>query len=425
MTISAQARDRRVTLIALMIGATSAAFRLYMVWSYLPRFFDTENMRTGFALASRGTLADPFILPTGVTAHVAPLYPALIAAGIRLTDDAELGLLFARSLLAVGFGAFLVLLPTLAAWCGLNRKAGLLATVLFAFPTPPVFAWIELTGQHETVLTTMLFAVAAAATIGTIRGGTLTLTRAGTLGAAWALAAHSSPVVAPPLIAVLATSWMCFDVDRRRLATFACALLVAFTIAVTPWTLRNARAIGGFAFIRDNFGLELAVSNADDARPNMRENMAGAMQRHPYVNRDEALRMRHQGERRYYEARSAEAKAWIRANPRRFLELTLDRVRFFFFPPTALEHHAYFYFPILALAFVWLAIAWRHRSVETLALLGALFAFAAPHFLVQSSPRYAYPVLWILVLFASSAFLALWTRVAPGFQRWRHSRRRA
>lgn len=410
---------------AMILGAASIAFRLFLIWGYLPRLFDTENMRTGFALAARGTLADPFILPTGATAHVAPLYPALIAAGARVTGDIELGLLVARSLLALGFGAFIACLPVIAEWCGFRRNVGLLAAVAFAFPAPPVFMWIEVSGQHETVLTTILFAFATAATMVTLRRRELTAGRGALLGALWGVAAHSSPVVAPPLVALLATAWLLFGLSRRSLTVFAVTLLAALMVTVTPWTIRNARVIGGFSFIRDNFGLELAVSNSDDASPDMRENMAGTMTRHPYFHRGEAARMQEVGERRYYQQRSAEAKEWIRTHPGRFTELTLHRVRLFFMPRLGLEHHAHFYISVITLSIAWLAIAWRRRSAESMALLAVLLSFAAPHFFVQSSPRYSYPVLWILVLFASSAVLELWSPLAARVQRWHRSRVRA
>lgn len=408
----------------MLIGASAASIRLYAIWALLPRMFDTENMRAGFALASRGVLADPFILPTGPTAHVAPLYPALIAGSVRLAGDAELGLLIARSALAILFGAFLALLPALAQFVGFERRAGRVAALVFLVPTPPIFMWIEATGQHETVLTAVLFATAVAATLGSMRLDQLQPRRAVALGCAWGVAAHASPVIAPPLAVLLATGLVLPRIDRRQLLGFSAILLATMIVVVTPWTLRNARVIGGFAFIRDNFGLELAVSNSDSASPDMRENMGGTMTRHPFFDRNEAIEMRRQGERRYYAERSAEAKEWIRSHPGRFAELTAQRIYLFFVPRMGVEHHALFYIPLLTLFAIGAATAVVRRSPVAL-LVGVLLAFAAPHFLVQSSPRYSYPVLWILVLFASSAFLELWDRFAPRVQRWRASRVRA
>lgn len=414
--------SRRIMLAASTLGVASVALRLYLIWSYLPRLAATENQRAALALATRGTLADPFVYPTGPTAHVAPLYPAIIALGTVLSGDSEIGLQLARSLAAVVFGLFIVMLPKVVEWMGMDPRAGLLTAIAFSFPTPPAFTWIELGGQHETVFTTVLLAVAVAWTLGSVRKGFLQKSRAITLGILWTFAAHASPVVLLPLIVLLVSSTGLPGVDRSRRLRFGVLVLTAFAIGTLPWSLRNASVLGGYSFIRDNFGLELAVSNSDESVADAHANIDGAMRRHPYFNRVEADAVRALGERAYYAERRTEAIEWIRAHPRRFSELTAQRVYLFFVPRLGVMHHTPFYLMTLLLAPFGMALgAWRRRH-EVWILAGVLLAFAAPYFLVQSSIRYSYPVLWIQVLFASSAFLELWDRFAPRVQRWRASR---
>ena len=55
------------------------ALRFPIVW-LRPLEAHAENIKAGFTLAQRGYLGDPFSIPTGPTAHVAPAYPALVAA---------------------------------------------------------------------------------------------------------------------------------------------------------------------------------------------------------------------------------------------------------------------------------------------------------------------------------------------------------
>ncbi|HEX4936602.1 MAG TPA: hypothetical protein VFV33_25650, partial [Gemmatimonadaceae bacterium] len=398
--------------LALSLGLAAVGVRLWLILGHLPRLFDTENMRAGFTLFSRGVMSDPFLVPTGPTAHVAPLYPALIAVSSHLAGDAENGLLLARSFIAIAFGAMVAAFPFIAEWLRFPRRAGWVAALLFLFPTPPVFMWIEVSGQHEAIVTGILFTFAVAATLGSILQGRVTTQRAILLGLLWAGATYSSPVAAPPLMTLLGGAWLLKLQPRRSLLRFGAALVASFTLAVTPWLVRNARTVGGFAFIRDNFWLELYVSNAADAGPDMRDNIRTTMRRHPFFNRSEAEQVSQVGEQRYNAARGAEARAWIRANPRRFVELTLWRIRYFFAPRLGVVFHPAFFIPTLLLSSIGLGIALM-RGDRIVGLLAAIIlTYAAPHFLVQASPRYSYPVLWILVLVAATVALNAWDWMA-------------
>ena len=62
------------------------ALRLPIVW-LRPLEAHAENIKAGFTLAQRGYFGDPFSIPTGPTAHVAPAYPALVAAVRSLTPS--------------------------------------------------------------------------------------------------------------------------------------------------------------------------------------------------------------------------------------------------------------------------------------------------------------------------------------------------
>jgi hypothetical protein len=50
-------------------------------------FTRTENLATGFTLAEKGYLGDPFIRPTGPTAHVSPVYPVVVGAVQSMTRN--------------------------------------------------------------------------------------------------------------------------------------------------------------------------------------------------------------------------------------------------------------------------------------------------------------------------------------------------
>lgn len=67
---------------------------------------------------------------------------------------------------------------------------------------------------------------------------------------------------------ILAGSWI---TDRRRPALFAgrsAMLLLCAALVVAPWTLRNARVLGGFIPVSTNSGKNLLLGNSENTRPN-------------------------------------------------------------------------------------------------------------------------------------------------------------
>ena len=106
-----------------------------------------------------------------------------------------------------------------------------------------------------------------------------------------------------------------------------------FCLFAGGWCLRNDFVLGGFVS-RTNLGMTLVASDSDCARSTLiRDQMNGCYgAHHPNENLQEAELVRSLGEIRYDRLRTAEAEAWMRANPRRFLELTGTRLIEFWFP---------------------------------------------------------------------------------------------
>ena len=106
--------EERIAFMAALLGLTAVAIRLWLIWYAVPMPQVTENMRAGITLAQRGYIGDPFLTPTGPTAHLAPAYPALIGLAISIAGDVTRGFDFSRSLMAILFGAYLASLPRIA-----------------------------------------------------------------------------------------------------------------------------------------------------------------------------------------------------------------------------------------------------------------------------------------------------------------------
>lgn len=413
---------RRLWVIAMLLGATATALRLFAVWVILPQPFDSENFRAALALSKLGTLANPYALPTGPTAHVAPVYPFLLSVALSLTTNSVDALLWARSAVAIVFGTFVAALPFAARRIGLNTTAGLVAAVCFVPCGAPIFLSIEATGQSETPIVMMLFFGAMVATLASIRQRQLSAARAIALGLAWGLAGLSSPTVLPALFVTLALAPVMnhLPVNQKR-EMWRFSAIVALTLGTTllPWTLRNYHQLGALTLVRDNFGLELAVSNSNDASADMRDNMRTTMLRHPFLSFRESALVAAEGEVAYNRRRGREAMDWISQHPARAATLVAERIGLFFYPGPARQYHAYFYSSVLILAALGAALVARRNRFLVAALLGTIGAIAAPYALVQSSPRYSYPVLWILLLFAGVTVATAFEAIAPTMLRRR------
>ena len=110
-------------------------------------FTRTENLRAGFTLAEKGYLGDPFIRPTGPTAHVSPVYPVLVGAVQSMTRNETRTVAMLSLIGALVSACSAVMLISLARRMRLPEGSGVLAALLWSVP---LFAWIELGGLETT-----------------------------------------------------------------------------------------------------------------------------------------------------------------------------------------------------------------------------------------------------------------------------------
>ena len=228
-----------------------------------------------------------------------------------------------------------------------------------------------------------------------------------------------SPVVLPVLGALVAI-WLYWNqqskgsTGSRALAGLCCAAIVL------PWTIRNYVAVGTLSPVRDNLGLELAVSNNDAARPLMTENYFSRF-RHPYFDRREAATMRSMGEAAYYRMRGAEAIEWIERNEGRFARLTVQRIFWFWFTPTNALVKTIFFSGVVVMAAIGLSFLWRRkpRAARLLAVLWIVYPL--PFYVVQVDPRYRYPIDWLLWLLAGYTAWVAAERVFPRASIWKQT----
>src|SRR5215469_12419998 len=129
------------------------ALRLPLVWVHLQwgtPTVRTENIKAGFTLAQHGYLGDPFAIPTGPTAHLSPAYPLVVAAVRSITPSDDACIYILSIIAAVVTSCNIAALLPVSRALKLPRAAGTIAALIWLIP---FFAWIELSGEHETPLT--------------------------------------------------------------------------------------------------------------------------------------------------------------------------------------------------------------------------------------------------------------------------------
>lgn len=357
-----------------------------------------EIGRVALSLSRTGDFADPYMIPTGPTAHPTPLSPALLALIYHAFGmSAAAG--YVRAFVGIfSHSTLYALMPWLARRLSLGVRAGILAGVAAALV--PMEGLGEVLGIGATAHASLGFALLTVAYPQRWRGSRITAAGSVLLGAACGAAFH----VLPPLLFVIG-GYLIFELwwrrDRRSRIASACAAAGAI-LACVPWTWRNYIALHDFFFIRSNFGLEFRIANHPGAHADI--DVTYALQgtlRHPSENLEEARQVRELGEAAYMRRARNEALEWIRGHPAEFCRLTL--MRFLHFWCGQLRY------PVLAALFTTLTVLAAlglRRILQTLdtpgraSLLIPLATFPLIYYLVSYLPHYPAPMAWMLLLLA-------------------------
>lgn len=385
----------------LLVFLVALAIRLFFI-TLIPRdalqpSTDWELDSIAMSLVTTGEFADPYILPTGPTAHLPPIPPAILALiykalGITMTAGIA-GWLFRMLAQSAIWG----LLPWIGVRVGVGWKAGFVGGLAGAlFPQ-----WLA----HGEALAAVLLGLLVVAVVKRWESiprpaGSLLL------GLAFGISFHVQPVFLLIFLGYLGFElyWRSDHGKWRSVALVALAALVA----CLPWGVRNYRAFDAVFFVRSNFGLELRMGNHEGAAPSMDDPHFRGGAPHPRTDTADALKVRELGEIPYMREAGAAARAWIVSNPGDFTRLTAKRIGYFWLGP--LDR------PGIALLFAMLtglALLGAVRMIRGLprsgaaALLIPLLVYPLVYYLVPWQHRYRFPIEWILFLFAGAAVLGL------------------
>jgi hypothetical protein len=290
--------------------------------------FTGEGPRAIDSLLQRGVLGWIFPEVPGPSAHLAPLWPALVAGLTRITGlhPERAGQLAA--LTALGLTA--TLLPVLARRLGFPARVGWVAGLWLALC--PLYTHSELFDFVTQPPAGLALLVLAAALPWQRSGGGIGWPEVPAWGLALGGAALLEPIVA--CTAGLALIQIVLrDATSRSLWRVVCLGLIA-GLVISPWLVRNRTQLGGWVPIRGNFGLEFALGNQPGADGTAVRTATADL--HPFTNPAAAQRVVEVGELAYSREVGRNAWQWAVSHPADFGELCLQRARLYWFPPPRL-----------------------------------------------------------------------------------------
>jgi len=345
-------------------------------------------------LATSGQFRDPFGVPTGPTAHVAPVYTVILAVAIKLFLDPVTVTLAMIVLNAVLFGWAASLLPALSRFVYGQTAPGVVGGALLA-----ASSWMM--PQWEAALSSLLFLTAALAMLrsGPVRAG---------LWSGICLLTNPASLLALAVVA-LSRSWIgsvgAGSLRGRRFAIPVAGLALAIC---APWILRNWIELGSPFFIRDNLGLELFISNQDRASAELVTNWP-LWHVHPSQNSEEVKLVATMREGPYNRLRFRSAFDWIQNHSGQFVTLTALRVWYYWFPSPRQGWPAYLYWIISAFGMWGIWTSRHNRWAFSLAMTA--FVYSLTFSLIAVDVRYRFPSLWISALLAGSGVMDVLDRV--------------
>jgi hypothetical protein len=378
---------------------------------------EPESFRLAHNLAETGQFANPFVpLDTGPSAHMAPAFPALLALTMKVFGDKATGIYAIKWAAAILLSIEVALFPVFSSALGMGELNGVVAAAIWIvtkvgleFPLghqrAVMFSWEAFYAAAFVALTLCccrryLDSPAPAAKrlawlIGILLGGmALTCPAAGIIFLGWA-------------------AWVAW---RDRLAVFRQTHLIVVllpVLIVAPWIVRNYMVFGRLVFVRDNFGLELSVSNNDCAMFGSVQNRdSGCFGKvHPNASVDEARKVLIYGEANYDELKLREAESWIESHAAQFFKLTALRFAAFWLPPATdgpfslvgrgrrTERLVTYIMTFLSVQ--GLFILFRRDSKSAILCAMCFILFPLVYYVVQSDYRYRYPILWFTFLLGS------------------------
>jgi len=365
--------------------------------------FGWETGRIARSLASGEGFSNPLMEPTGPTAWLVPVYPAILGGVFKLFGAYSRASAFA----ILGFNALVSSLTALPIFFIARRVFGPRGALAggWVWSLFPYSIYISGTIVWDSTLSAFLIAYLAWITLEL--GEARPMRAWGGYGALWGLGALTNPNVVIALPFSLAWLYVRRRREGRAWLTPACVSLLASVVVVAPWLVRNYRAFHQPVLMKSNFWLEFLAGNSTDQWHWWKD------EAHPTRNPAELRSFLEQGEVRYMTEKKVEGRRFLRDHFGMYVWLCLRRfvyvwTGFWSFTHKYLEEEPQDPFNIIfCTAFTVAALMGLRRafglSRDVAVLLGAiLFVVPCLSYLTHPFAFYRHIIDPVLVLLAGS-----------------------
>ena len=406
------------------ILAVALVVRAWFAWDYvhsrpqhalsiIPFLFEPGNI--AHSLATGNGFGSPFLVNTGPTAWMTPIYPAILAGIFRLFGIYTYPSFLAAVALNIACAA-LVCVPISCVGTRVGG-AGVGAGAAWLWAIFPNAILLPVESLWEACLATLLLALILWATLGLMQSNSL-WPWAG-YGFLWGAALMVSPTLGSVLPVL--SGWAGYR-SRRRGAAWMKKVLLSLAVALLcclPWTIRNYAVFHTLVPLRSVMGLPLWLGNNPDAgqRP------VGEM--HPINSSTERRQYTELGEIAYMRLKRDEAVGYMIGHPGRTLRLSAGRFIAFWsggsvHPIDDFRRNKSLWFRYVLLfnlvagigCVAGIAVLFRGRNSYVLPLASLPLIFPCVYYLTLVQPRYRLPidpVALLLTVIAMQAVIRRWS----------------
>lgn len=338
-------------------------------------------------LARGQGFSSPFIIDTGPTAWIAPLYPYFVSVIFRLfgiySATSTAVVLSLQCLMAAVTGIAIYALGKRTLGERIGFWAAWIWTVspfFFRWPT----SWIWDFTASALALTLVLILTFDLAETGSTR---LWLR----LGGLWGVIALTNPALLSLLpFTVTCAALANVRAKRQWFSAFALSSLL-FAAIIAPWLIRNLEVFRQPVFLRSNYWFEFHLGNYHYS------NGLGFSGKHPARNARELAKYEALGEIPYVQQAKEDAFRFVREYPWEFVSLTLHRALWFWDGSFLLMQSnewwkPWEYWPLSATGLLGLLFVLTRRPRGWLLFAGSLLLYPLPYYLAWPSARYRHAV---------------------------------
>jgi hypothetical protein len=383
-----------------------------------------EVERSAACLAHNGFLGDPFPGYGLPSAHVAPLYPTVLAGMYVVFGDGWAGHL-AQSLFAIAITEIgICLLPRLAQVVFGSSASGWAAAILMSV-LPYNMSFIQVHGNWEQHCSFLAVGLYLPMLLAVHRDSWHSVRLPVYAGLMTGVCVLLNPQFAIVFVLFLVYEGLIWSnrLVARRMGLAVCLA----TLVVAPWIVRNYVLLGGFCMVRSNPGLELAIGNHETANgktfTTYWDDPTNPMETlHPYTSSDQVKALKEEGELAYMRRHQQDALNWIQDHPVRWIELTMTRIFLFWFPPASMWSpssgtesarwiRSLGYSGVTVLMVCGLVMLFYSDRAAFGIVMATLIGLSASYYVTHVDVRYIFPIHGIALVLAGKSLVSAVTIV--------------